>query len=375
MTVTNPGLYIFGSGSFTLIYKEKDGWSIVKRRGSDIQNSLIPATSARWFLKTLRHYGLPVGTMLKSAGLDEAWLSNEEARIYARQYIHLVEKALDLSGDPALGLKIGRRQNLLEYGTWGYAVMSSANAAEAMRISRKYWALTGGLVNVDLRIVEDVIVCEIVPAFFFEDRRVLMFAVEELLSTVYMSCQSLFGRPIDIRELHLTYPAPAHADAYRDYCGGAVFFETGENKIIVPAGVADWPVASGHAGMKAVCEQACQELMARLQAEDVFIEEIRRLILDSPGRFPRASEVAEKMNVSLRTLHRRLKDSGRTYQAVLDEIRCRLARDYLENTTLSIDQISDLTGFSETTTFRQAFRKWTGITPTVYRKNSPPRNH
>jgi AraC-like DNA-binding protein len=338
-----------------------------------MQNPMIPAISARWFLKNLRHYGFDVDEMLQGAGLDDNWLQNEDARISVKQYILLVERALDLSNEPALGLKIGQRQNLLEYGIWGYAVMSSTTAAEAMRIAQEYWALIGGLVNIDTRVVNDTIVWEVAPAFPFDETRVLVFAVEELLSTVYASCMSLFGRNIDITALHLTYPRPAHAEAYKAFCRGPIYFEAEKNMLVVPISMASLPVTSGHVGMKGVCENACRELLAKLKAEDAFIEEIRRLIIDSPGRFPKVKEIAAKMHVSPRTLHRRLKERGRPYQAVLDEIRARLAKDYLGNTTLSIDQISDLIGFSETTTFRQAFKKWTGVSPSVFRKRDARR--
>src|SRR5258707_13840575 len=89
---------------------------------------------------------------------------------------------------------------------------------------------------------------------------------------------------------------------------------------------------------------------------------------NNPDRFPTAEEVAELLGLSLRTLHRRLARDGLSYQSVLDSMRRRVATEFLENTHLSMDQVAERVGFADATSFRKAFRKWTGHSPTHYRR-------
>jgi AraC-like DNA-binding protein len=329
---------------------------------------MMSALSAKWFVRQIHHFGLAPGDLIKGTGLDSTWLAREDATISVDEYIRLVENALDKTGEPALGLKIGKWYNLQEIGIWGYAILSCATASEAMKTTFKYWELNGGLVNVDAQIREDKLIWDIGPIIHFQDVRLLMYSVEELLSTAYHALCVLFGKSIEISELHLSYPPPEHADLYHELAPKSLYFNAAKNLVITPADTLDMPTVSGHSGVKEVCEKQCQDLLRKLGKADQLTEEIRRVIVESMGRFPKADEVAAKLNISPRTLFRRLQRQGTTYLALLDEVRTELSMEYLEETNLSVDQISELIGFAETTTFRQTFKKWTGISPSDFRK-------
>jgi hypothetical protein len=107
----------------------------------------ISALSAKWFVRQIHHFGLGPSDLFKGTGLDSTWLTREDATIRVEEYIQLVKNALDKTGDPALGLKIGKGYNLQEIGIWGYAILSCATAGEAMKTTFKYWELNAGLVN------------------------------------------------------------------------------------------------------------------------------------------------------------------------------------------------------------------------------------
>jgi AraC-like DNA-binding protein len=106
--------------------------------------------------------------------------------------------------------------------------------------------------------------------------------------------------------------------------------------------------------------------------EPELVRAVRSACLNGVGGFPRVVDVAARINVSPRTLHRRLAESGISYQAILDGVRRRLAEEYLRNTTLSIEEIAARTGFSEASNFRKAFKKWTQELPADYRRRMSP---
>jgi AraC-like DNA-binding protein len=104
--------------------------------------------------------------------------------------------------------------------------------------------------------------------------------------------------------------------------------------------------------------------------EHALVKAIELACLDSAGGFPRAEEMAERLHLSPRTLHRRLAEAGTGYQEILDGIRSRLAVEFLERTRLSVEQIAERSGFSDVSNFRKAFKKWTGQSPAYFRERS-----
>ena len=81
-----------------------------------------------------------------------------------------------------------------------------------------------------------------------------------------------------------------------------------------------------------------------------------------------AVRLARQVDVSPRTLHRCLQESGTSYQTPLDAVRWDLARSYLEERHFAIEEVAFLLGFAETSTFYRAFRRWTGMTPGEFRR-------
>ena len=117
-----------------------------------------------------------------------------------------------------------------------------------------------------------------------------------------------------------------------------------------------------------ICKQQCRQLMKKFKVSDELISAIRNLLITSLGQFPSLPVIAGQMAMSPRTLRRRLQERNITYQNILDEIRTELTKEYILTTNLSIDQIASRIGFSETTTLRRAFKKWTGLNIKEFKK-------
>ncbi len=330
--------------------------------------TIIPAFGVKWFIRQMHHFGLEPGDLFEGTGLDAAWLYDEEAAVTMGDYLRVLTNALDKTGEPALGLKIGRWFSLQEHGIWGYAILSSSNAREALKAAYKYWELIGALVHFSYRVDDGNFTWEIEPAFQHPDPRLGRYAVEELISTVYEATRVLFEKSLDIVEITLSYPPPEYAGLYGEMFRAPVRFNADTNAIVVSKHYLDMATITGHPSLKEICEKFCQGLIQNLEAQDELVDSIRTIIIESTGHFPKAEEAAKRLNISPRTLFRRLQDRGTTYQALLDEVRTELSIEYLEKTNLSIEQISDLIGFAESTTFRQTFKKWTGMSPSDFRK-------
>ena len=90
--------------------------------------------------------------------------------------------------------------------------------------------------------------------------------------------------------------------------------------------------------------------------------------MEVPGRFDDMETLARKLNTTSRTLRRRLHLEGTSYQDLLAEVRCNLAKEYLRSTRMTTEDIAETLGFSDAANFRHAFRRWTGKNPSDFRR-------
>ena len=115
-------------------------------------------------------------------------------------------------------------------------------------------------------------------------------------------------------------------------------------------------------------EKLCQEILRKYIGEENLSTRIRHIILRVPGEFPDEAAVADALALSGRTLRRQLGKLGTSYRQLLDQVRSDLAQQYLANSSLSVEQVALLLGYTETTNFRRAFKRWLGVSPRDYRQ-------
>lgn len=129
------------------------------------------------------------------------------------------------------------------------------------------------------------------------------------------------------------------------------------------------PVLQANKFNARMSEKLCEDILRKYIGEEDLATRIRHIILREPGVFPDEAGVAEALAVSGRSLRRQLAESGTSYRDLLDQVRSDLAQQYLLNSNLSLDQVAQLLGYTESTNFRRAFKRWLGVTPGDYRKS------
>ncbi|WP_420645017.1 helix-turn-helix domain-containing protein [Candidatus Leptofilum sp.] len=142
------------------------------------------------------------------------------------------------------------------------------------------------------------------------------------------------------------------------------------NRVVFSAVDAQKPFLTVNHAMWAILKPAFDKRMKDLAQDASFRERVRACLLEmlASGHYS-VAYVASKLAISNRTLQRRLREEGTTFQKVLDELREELARHYLSATDYSSAEISFLLGYEEPNSFFRAFRAWTGQTPEVVRAN------
>jgi AraC-like DNA-binding protein len=183
----------------------------------------------------------------------------------------------------------------------------------------------------------------------------------------------ILERPFPSQRLLLPYPAPKHAPLYSEIFQCKVNFNAGTMQWHFDAALLKAKCPNANPITARMCAEFCHRMLQSFNHDEPeLVRTVRSACLNGVGGFPSLLDVAAQINVSPRTLHRRLAESGISYQAILDDVRRRLAEEYLRNTALSIEEVAARTGFSEASNFRKAFKKWTNELPADYRRRTSP---
>jgi AraC-like DNA-binding protein len=192
----------------------------------------------------------------------------------------------------------------------------------------------------------------------------LPFVAEFWRSSIHSLLSAALGAPFPSVRMLLPYPAPAHWRAYKRMFQCDVEFDAGAMEWHYDAGAREQELPNANR----MTAQLCQGLIQQTFSEDEsdtseLVPAIRALLINQPGRFVNVDSIAERFAMSVRTLHRRLATEGTSYQAIVDDVRKRLALQYLDQTAMTVEQIAERVGFSDASNFRKAFKKWTGQAP------------
>ena len=187
-------------------------------------------------------------------------------------------------------------------------------------------------------------------------------------------CQWLIGKPLDLIAVHLQADAPEQAEYFEQLFGCEIHFGSEHNAFVLAEYCLDCPLIHTEESLYKFLRNAPYHLLVSQEDDDSsLLSQMKRIVgSDLSHEFPSVVLMAEQLNMSVRTLRRRLKDLDTTYQCFKDELRQEHATRWLNQPELKINAVSALLGFDEPSAFHRSFKKWTGMTPGEYRASRRP---
>lgn len=271
--------------------------------------------------------------------------------------------ALAQTGDPTLPLKVGAAVPFGAYDVIDYLGAASATVGEGLRQLSRYFRL----ITPDLQL-------HLEPGFRARFKSCSPHArgLFELYTVgiTLTRFREASGAPIPLERLSLVADEPPSRwlPAVDRFAAGPV--EWGAPHTVAQLAGADWnrPLAGREAGLSAVLERHAAECVAKRGLEDDPLSQIRKGLRDLLAEGdPRLEPVAARLALSTRTLQRRLKAAGTSFQALVEEERRDAACAYLRGKGLGVGEVAYLVGYSDASAFIRAFKRWTGRTPLEYR--------
>lgn len=309
-----------------------------------------------------------LGVLLKGTGLSVEALMDDTTLLTKNQQLQIVHNAMQYSGNPALGLGIGRALTPPTHGPLGFLANSSPNLVTAIRdfqnfipgrmslIKSRTEYQDGDLIclfEVDMEGSPDLYRC-VAEAFFLALISLIEFVLGEKFSQGTMYCD---------------YPKPPYFEEYKKNVHCPIRFGSSANKVVVPEALLRTAnVSSDYQNYKFALQQCQRKLDELDKGKQRMTDRVTRLLLSSPPGQLSESDAAAQNFISKRTLARRLEAESSSFRELKDQLLVSLATDYLRDTTLSVEAVAGLLNYHDGSSFRRAFKRWTNMTPQQFRE-------
>ncbi len=302
-------------------------------------------------------------TLASNLEVSSAELCQPMGKISVDHYLNRFHKAQAICGDEFLGLHTGKHMQAPTFSVLGDAMLKASTLGEALQ---QVLALEG-LVHTlgHSQVLREPGAVRFVWHCHYQMHPQAREVVESVVAGIIHFSQQLAGRPIPVLLTTFIHQQPKveSLTAYRQICHSSCQFSQSQNSILVADEVLAWPnkMAQGNVlGESVPCSDAP---LGTLKQQVVhFLEE------SLPQGNPPLKEVAAQYHLTLRTFQRRLGREGTQYNQILNEVRRRLAKDFLLYSTMNTLQISQMLGFKEQSSFNHFFSDNLNMTPTEFRR-------
>lgn len=308
--------------------------------------------------------------LLAGTGLRLAQLADPDMTVSATQELAVAANLLRAQrGTAGIGLQVGLSYHLSAYGMLGYGLMSSATGADALALARRFLPLTYAFTGISHRRRGEHDILAFEPPQ--ELAPVLQrFVVERAIGATSRLLRDVLGSDFELAAVRLRCPDPplAATRTPAQILGARLAYGAPANQLVFAHGPLARPLTQANAVTAAMCERMCTELLARRRVRLDTAAFVREHLAALPaGQAPQLGDVASLLNTSERTLKRRLRQEGASFRELSNAARRARAEALVAQGRLSLTEVAAELGFSDLSSFSQAYKRWTGVAPSSRR--------
>lgn len=317
-------------------------------------------------INTLSTMGVSAESILEGSGIAVSDLKDPEKWIRTDQELYILRRVLKLTSVPEIGLLLGGNYHVGIQGYTGIVAMFCQTFMDAVEIAMKYAEVSLTYFRYELKINGR-------KAFICMDEIMDLFNLRQIISerefvSVFRMCSDILGKTFPMIEVHIAYPEPSYGWHYTNYFQCPVVFGSGTNALIFDRKVLKHRLPKANPLMKKVYEKELNRIYKQMKNSGSMRDKIFNRLSYSTNFLGTMDDIARELNISSRTLRRKLADEGTTYRDIVSEVRLKKAVELLESSDSTIEEIAVFLGYSDTPNFYHAFKKWTGTTPAEFRK-------
>lgn len=323
-----------------------------------------PTTNLMW--KFLKDYGLDPDVFFKQAGINPELRHNVQARINSSHVDKLWLLVVDTVDDPCFTIRMIEHWHPSQLGALGYAWLASSTLRSALnRVVRYIESVSQGIhfelqqVPRGLRLSTNV-----------NDSLLKLPQQFDLVLEIIMHlCRYNFGDHLLATEIKLQHKKPACAKKLEDYFRSKIIFDADINSITFSNTDVDKQLSSANRQLVLMHDEILMKYLIEIKKGDL-VEQIKSIIINHLADGNVSDQmVAKEINMSVRSMQRKLKAMDTSFRKIFSDIREMVAKQYIKNPANNMTDVAFLIGFSEQSAFSRAFKQWTGLSPLKYRES------
>ena len=312
-------------------------------------------------------HGASTTELFRTLGLEPEYREREDIRIPGSTMSAIWLKAIELTGDRAIGFHMVAQHSAPALRTTSLIMQSSATVRDALQKGIDYSALIANAMDMELGEIDGSLYVEFVPRdeWLEEPTEVVADCLATTYASMLLTIQQITGGPIVPSLLWFAGPRPAHVQDYYRVFACRMLFEQDANRIGFPARIGEETIATRDTNLLSVLQRYADELTSAINQPLTIAAEIRDVVLREMNPAPPTlGMVASILGTSSRSLQRKLvAEDAPSFSTIVDEVRRSLCDRYLNDPSLTVDELAYLTGYADTASFIRAHKRWHGTTP------------
>jgi len=308
--------------------------------------------------------------LIALSSLSEEDLGKESCFVDDATYNAVIERAVEYTGDTFFGLHVGEAQNLSAAGLIVQISQSSETVKQALEFCCQFANL--GCSALPMELIEEEAHYKIrmtpSPLWLEQSPIAVQHTAMGVITFTLKEFDSLVRSPHPPIAIHLSWPRPADLSEYERVWKSPLHFNQNEIAILLRKDQVEQAVITSDYHLLRVLIAHAEERSAQIKQRMGFTSVVKQSVVNLvKPEFPKIEQVARHLNLSLRTLQRRLSEEGYTYKRLIDELKKEFAISYLKRPDLSISEVAYLLDYADNSAFNRSFKRWTGQTPGLFR--------
>ncbi|MDO1450511.1 AraC family transcriptional regulator ligand-binding domain-containing protein [Rhodocytophaga aerolata] len=330
----------------------------------------------RAIARNCESYGIKEEAVYQLAGVNPDSIAIPDGMQDWKQGIRMWESALTLTNYQFIGISFGKNITFSVLGWIAPLTSSSPSLKFAWKSFADFFPLMGNMFEYQVTELPDgniKVLYKPAPAWVETSPLTAAMAAEHAMSLTISLSGYLIGRIIKPVYASFSHPVEAKNQSIFTDLFGLTLFGQKENMLVFDAVTAASPLISANELMYANMQKLCTEKLMQLKSQTSFASKVLQILSSKQAYYnPKLEEVAAMLNISARTLQRKLKEENHTYQSLLEEHQIEMALQLLSRPHMQVQEVAFMLGFTSLQNFSRAFKRKTGFSPTQVKHSQQP---
>ncbi len=313
--------------------------------------------------KALDHSGVDSKRILNAVGIPKTLSNDPMSRLPVDTLTRLYRACVEVTLNPYFGLTVAKFIQISNLHALGYALAASTNLLEFCRRLEKYFRLASQTAVITVQETGDEVVVQVLQLV-----ELCGETEDAFVGFVVTAMRQLYRPDFAPVRVALHHPMPRDgAGPYEAMFRCPVAFGVPKAELVLRKSDAHAPLLGACAELAQLNDNIATRYMARLDKDDVVTLVKQKIIEFLPSGDCSREKVASALCMSASTLQFKLGNRDTNFHELLEAIRKEMALSYVKQSSLSITEITFLLGFSDTSNFTRAFKRWEGKSPSSFR--------